>query len=143
MEAWQIILIILAVLILVIIILPLFNRSQLKKMPVDQQILIIMKQAKDLVFFKNISSGRTGNLCFVKNKRKILVYPWILNEKGEMQITKENPFDRWDYPEDRPLLNADEIAQARKELINYSKKSSVRIVWNDKAEQDEAENEPD
>lgn len=138
MTPTQIILILAAVLLLGIVILPLFNRSQLKKMPIDQQILIIMKQAKGLTYFKNLSDGRSGNLIFVKNKRKILVYPWVLRD-GVMVITKENPFDRWDYPEEREPLNADEIRQARKELAQYSRKSPVRIVWNDKAEQNEAE----
>lgn len=134
----QIILLIAAILLLGIVVLPAMNRSQLKKMPVDQQILIIMKQAKGLVFFKNISDGRTGNLVFVKNKRKILVYPWVLRD-GVMQITKKNPFDRWDYPEEREPLNADEVLQARRELKKYSEKSAVRIVWNDETEQQEAE----
>lgn len=134
----QIILLIAAILLLGIVVLPAMNRSQLKKMPVDQQILIIMKQAKGLVFFKNISDGRTGNLVFVKNKRKILVYPWVLRD-GVMQITKKNPFDRWDYPEEREPLNADEVLQARRELKKYSEKSAVRIVWNDETEQQKAE----
>lgn len=135
----QIILIIVAVLVLGIIILPLFNRWQFKRLPYDQQVLAIMKQAKKLVFFKNISSGRKGNLFFVKNKRKILVYPWVLDENGKMVIVKDNPFDNWDYPENKPALNDDEIRQARDELKNYSEKSAVKILFNDPFEEDEAE----
>ncbi len=135
----QIILIILAVLVLGIIILPLFNRWQFKRLPYDQQVLAIMKQAKKLVYFKNISSGRKGNLFFVKNKRKILVYPWVLDENGKMVIVKDNPFDNWDYPENKPALNADEVKQAREELKKYSEKSAVKILFNDPFEEREAE----
>ena len=139
MTPFQIFLIIAAVLVLGIIILPLFNRWQFKRLPYDQQVLAIMKQAKKLVYFKNISSGRKGNLFFVKNKRKILVYPWILDENGKMVIVKDNPFDFWDYPENKPALTDDEIRQARDELKNYSKKSAVKILFNDPFKEDEAE----
>ena len=84
MQPYQIIILIAVILIFGIIILPLFNRWQFKRLPVDQQVLAIMKQANKLVFWKNVSNGRTGNLFFVKNKRKILVYPWVLDENGRM-----------------------------------------------------------
>ena len=101
MKPYQIIIIVAVVILLGVIVLPLFNRQQFRRLPYDQQILAIMKQANKLVFWKNISHGRAGSLFFVKNKRKILVYPWVINENGQMLITKENPFDKWDYPEDR------------------------------------------
>lgn len=117
MKPYQIIIIVAVVILLGVIVLPLFNRQQFRRLPYDQQILAIMKQANKLVFWKNISHGRAGSLFFVKNKRKILVYPWVINENGQMLITKENPFDKWDYPEEHEPLSADEIKQARR---NYT-----------------------
>ena len=142
MQAYQIILIIVLLIILGVIVLPLFNRRQFKKLPVDQQVLAIMKQAKTLIFWKNVSNGRTGNLFYVKNKRKILVYPWSIDEQGRMVILKKNPFDNWNYPEEKAPLNEDEIKQAREELYKYSKKSLVKIVFNDPFKEDEAKPEP-
>lgn len=131
MKPYQIIIIVAVVILLGVIVLPLFNRQQFRRLPYDQQILAIMKQANKLVFWKNISHGRAGSLFFVKNKRKILVYPWVINENGQMLITKENPFDKWDYPEEHEPLSADEIKQAREELYAYADKSAVKIVFND------------
>lgn len=142
MEIYQIAIIIIVLLLLGVVVLPLFNRRQFKKLPVDQQVLAIMKQANKLIFWKNISNGTTGNLFFVKNKRKILVFPWFLDEAGRMVITKENPFDNWDYPEEKAPLNADEIKQAREELYKYSEKSLVKIAFNDPFKEDKAEPEP-
>ena len=126
------------IIIIVAVVLPLFNRQQFRRLPYDQQILAIMKQANKLVFWKNISHGRAGSLFFVKNKRKILVYPWVINENGQMLITKENPFDKWDYPEEHEPLSADEIKQAREELYAYADKSAVKIVFNDPFKENEA-----
>ena len=142
METYQIILILVVVAAVGILILPAFNRWQFKRLPYDQQVLTIMKQAKKLVFFKNVSNGRTGNLFYVKNKRKILVYPWALDSDGRMIIIKENPFDNWNYPEEKEPLTDDEIKQAREELIRYSDKSLVKILFNDPFEQDKAKPEP-
>lgn len=142
MEPYQIWLIIAAVLILGIIVLPLFNRWQFRRLPYDQQVLTIMKQAKGLSFFKNISHGRTGNLFYVKNKRKILVFPWVLDEEGRMVVQKENPFDKWDYPEDNPPLTNEEILHARDELRSYSDKSVVKLVFNDPFEKSETQEKP-
>lgn len=142
MEPYQIWLIIAAVLILGIIVLPLFNRWQFRRLPYDQQVLTIMKQAKGLSFFKNISHGRTGNLFYVKNKRKILVFPWVLDEEGRMVVQKENPFDKWDYPEDNPSLTQEEILHARDELRSYSDKSVVKLVFNDPFEKSETQEKP-
>jgi len=142
MTPLQIILLAAAIILLGTVVLPLINRRQFKRLPVDQQVLTIMKQAKKLVFWKNISNGRTGNLFFVKNKRKILVYPWALDEEGRMVILKDNPFDRWDYPEEKEPLNADEIRQAREELKKYSDKSLVKILFNDPFEQNEGKPQP-
>ena len=138
MNPYQIIIIVAVVILLCVIVLPLFNRQQFRRLPYDQQILAIMKQANKLVFWKNISHGRAGSLFFVKNKRKILVYPWVINENGQMLITKENPFDKWDYPEEHEPLSADEIKQAREELYAYADKSAVKIVFNDPFKENEA-----
>lgn len=142
MEPYQIIIIIVVIILLGVIVLPLFNRWQFKRLPVDQQVLTIMRQAKTLIFFKNVSNGRTGNLFYVKNKRKILVYPWALDENGRMVILKKNPFDNWNYPEEKAPLNADEIKQAREELYKYSEKSIVKLAFNDPFKEDEAKPEP-
>ena len=138
MKPYQIIIIVAVVILLGVIVLPLFNRQQFRRLPYDQQILAIMKQANKLVFWKNISHGRAGSLFFVKNKRKILVYPWVINENGQMLITNENPFDKWDYPEEHEPLSADEIKQAREELYAYADKSAVKIVFNDPFKENEA-----
>lgn len=138
MKPYQIIIIVAVVILLGVIVLPLFNRQQFRRLPYDQQILAIMKQANKLVFWKNISHGRAGSLFFVKNKRKILVYPWVINENGQMLIIKENPFDKWDYPEEHEPLSADEIKQAREELYAYADKSAVKIVFNDPFKENEA-----
>ena len=126
MPAYAIILIIIGVLILGIIIIPIINRLQFKKLPFDQQIRILMKQAKGLIYFKNISYGSKGTLIYIKNKRKILAYPWVLAD-GKMLCTKENPLDCWDYPEEHPKLNEDEKKQALEELEKYNDKSIVKL----------------
>ncbi len=142
MEFYQIAVIVLVIVLLGVFVLPVFNRRQFKKLPADQQVLAIMKQANKLIFWKNISNGRTGNLFYVKNKRKILVYPWVLNENGKMVITKTNPFDKWDYPEEKAPLNEDEVKQARAELRRFSEKSAVKIIFNDPFEKCEAQKKP-
>lgn len=142
MKPYIIAVIIGVIIILGAVVLPLFNRRQFKKLPPEQQVRAIMKQAKGLVFWKNVSNGRDGNLFYVKNKRKILLYPWYIDENGRMVIKKDNPFDAWDYPEERPALNADEIRQAREELYKYSEKSFVKIVFNDPFKDNEAEEKP-
>lgn len=142
MEVYQIVLIIVVIIAFGIAVLPAFNRWQFKRLPYDQQVLAIMKQAKGLVFFKNVSHGRTGSLFFVKNKRKILVLPWALDENGRMVVQKQEPFDHWDYPEDHPKFNEDEIRQAVTELKNYSDKSAVKLVFNDPFENGDAQQQP-
>lgn len=142
MEIYQIAIIAAVIIVLGVIVLPLFNRRQFKRLPPDQQVLAIMRQANKLVFWKNVSSGRTGNLFYVKNKRKILVYPWVIDDNGRMVITKKNPFDNWDYPEEKSPLNEDEIKQARAELYRFSEKSVVKIIFNDPFKENEAEEKP-
>jgi len=126
MPAYVIVLIIVAVLLLGIIIFPIINRFQFKRLPFDQQIRILMKQAKGLVYFKNISYGSKGTLIYIKNKRKILAYPWVLID-GKMLCTKENPFENWDYPEEKPPLSDDEKKQALAELEKFNNKSIVKL----------------
>ena len=105
---------------------PAINKHQLKNMPYDQQIRIIMKSANKLHYFKNITNGTKGTLIYVKNKRKILSYPWVLVD-GKMICTKANPFDKWDYPEEQPPLTEDEIKLAIGELEKYNKHSAVKL----------------
>lgn len=105
---------------------PAINKHQLKNMPHDQQIRIIMKSANKLHYFKNITNGTKGTLIYVKNKRKILSYPWVLVD-GKMICTKANPFDKWDYPEEQPPLTEDEIKLAIAELEKYNKHCAVKL----------------
>ncbi|MCH5321681.1 MAG: hypothetical protein J1E36_07935 [Eubacterium sp.] len=128
MTATQIIIIVAVVLVLGIIIFPLINRRQFRNLPPDQQVRIIMKEVKGLIYFKNVSKGRTGILYYVKNKRKILAFPWVLSD-GKMLCTRENPFERWDYPEEQEPLNEDELKQLLSELEKYNKKNPVKIVF--------------
>ena len=117
-------------LLLLAILLPLINRRQFKRMTFDQQIRILMKQAKGLVYFKNISGGTKGTLVYIKNKRKILTYPWVLAD-GKMLCTKKDPFTVWDYPEDHPAMTPDEIKQAVEELEKFNEKSIVKLYLQD------------
>lgn len=128
MTTAQIITIVAVVLILGIIIFPLVNRRQFRNLEPDQQIRLIMKEAKGLVYFKNVSNGSTGVLFYVKNKRKILALPWVL-DGGNMLCTKENAFSNWDYPEEKQPINEDELKQLGEELEKYNKKSPVKIVF--------------
>lgn len=128
MTATQIILIIAAVLVLGIIIFPLANRRLFRNLPYDQQIRIIMKEAKGLIFFKNVSRGNSGTLYYVKNKRKILFFPWVLYD-GKMICTKKDPFSHWDYPDEKQPLNEDELVQLMSELEKFNKKNPVKIYF--------------
>lgn len=109
-----------------VVVFPAINKHQLKNMPYDQQIRIIMKSANKLHYFKNITNGTKGTLIYVKNKRKILSYPWVLVD-GKMICTKANPFDKWDYPEEQPPLTEDEIKLAIAELEKYNKHCAVKL----------------
>lgn len=127
MTKTQIIILIVAVLsVLGLVIFPIVNKRQFSKLPVEQQIRILMKQAKKLIYWKNIGQGTKGSLVYIKNKRKILVYPWVLVD-GKMLCTKANPYDRWDYPEDKPEFTEDEIKQALEELEKYNRHNPVKL----------------
>lgn len=128
MTAQQIIIIVVVLIVLGVIVFPLINRRSFRRLPPDQQIRILMKEAKGLAYFKNVSNGSTGILYFVKNKRKILAFPWMLSE-GKMLCTRQNPFERWDYPEKKELINADELKQLTEELEKFNKKNPVKIVF--------------
>lgn len=134
MERYQIVLIVVAVLIVLgVAVIPAINKRQLKKMPIDQQIRILMQQANKLVYWKNISEGTKGTLVYIKNKRKILTFPWILVD-GAMCCTRKNPFKNWDYPEEHEPLNPDEIAQLKEEIEKYNKKTPVKILFENDGE---------
>lgn len=121
-----IIITVVVVMLLGIIIFPLINKNQFKKMPVDQQIRILMKQADKLIYWKNISYGSKGFLVYIKNKRKIYVYNWVLVD-GKMLCTNKNLFDKWDYPEEQSEFTQDEITQALEELDKYNKKNPIKL----------------
>lgn len=128
MTAQQIIIIVVVLIVLGVIVFPLINRRSFRNLPPDQQIRILMKEAKGLAYFKNVSKGSTGILYFVKNKRKILAFPWVLSD-GKMLCNRKNPFERWDYPEEKELINDDELKQLSEALENFNKKNSVKIVF--------------
>ncbi|MCC8073481.1 MAG: hypothetical protein LIO62_05085 [Clostridiales bacterium] len=128
-SAQIVITVIVVLLVLGIIILPLFNRHQFRNLPPEQQIRIIMKEAKGLIYFKNVSKGSKGTLFYVKNKRKILVFPWVLVD-GKMVCVKKNPFEKWDYPEEQETLNDVELKQLLQELEKYNKKNPIKIEFN-------------
>lgn len=128
MTVAQIIIVVVVVLVLGIVIFPLINRQQFRNLPADQQIRIIMKQAKGLIYFKNVSKGSSGILYYVKNKRKILAFPWVLYD-GKMLCTRKNPFEHWDYPEEKQPLNDDELEQLKNEIEKFNKKNTVKIVF--------------
>lgn len=128
MTAQQIIIIVVVLIVLGVIVFPVINRRSFRNLPPDQQIRILMKEAKGLAYFKNVSKGSTGILYFVKNKRKILVFPWVLSD-GKMLCTRKKPFERWDYPEEKELINEDELKQLSEELENFNKKNPVKIVF--------------
>ena len=98
----------------------------------EQQIRILMKQAKGLSFFKNITNGKSGRLIYIKNKRKMYIYPWVLID-GKMLCTKKELFDKWDYPDENNEFTVDEKALAIKDLEDYNKKNVVKLYINDEA----------
>lgn len=116
------------VLLLGIIVFPLVNRHSFKKLLPDQKVRVLMKQAKGMNYFKNVSNGRDGVLYYVKNKRKILELPWVLAD-GKLLCTRKDPFEHWDYPEEKESLNTDELKQLSDALENYNKKNAVKIVF--------------
>lgn len=128
MTIQQIIIIAVVLVVLGVVIFPLINRRSFRNLPLDQQVRILMKEAKGLAYFKNVSKGSTGILYFVKNKRKILAFPWVLSD-GKMLCTRKNPFERWDYPEEKELINDDELKQLAEELEKFNKKNPVKIVF--------------
>lgn len=126
MTSSAIIITVIVILILGFIIFPFVNKWQFNRLPFDQKVRILMKQAKGLIFFKNISNGKTGTLIYVKNKRKIYLYPWELRD-GKMLCTRKALFEYWDYPEEKPAFQKDEIVQALSELEKYNKKNAVKL----------------
>ncbi len=119
------------ILVLGVIIFPIVNRRQFRNLPPEQQVRILMKEAKGLAYFKNVAKGGKGTLFYVKNKRKILAFPWVLID-GKMVCIRKNPFEKWDYPEEQQPLNDDELAQIKQEIENFNKKNPVKIVFNNK-----------
>ncbi len=123
-----ILIIISAIAVLGLIVLPIVNRRSFRNLPPDQKVRILIKGAKSLAHFKNVSNGTTGILYFVKNKRKIISFPWTLQE-GKMICKRPNPFEHWDYPEEQALLTEDELSQLKEELEKYNHKNTVKIEF--------------
>lgn len=123
------IIVVVIVLVFGIIIFPVINRKSFRNLPADQKIRILMKEAKGLTYFKNVSKGSTGILYYVKNKRKILAFPWQL-ANGKMLVTRKEPFKRWDYPEEKEPLTEDELRQLMEEIEKFNKKNPVKLVFN-------------
>lgn len=127
MTGLQILILVFCVLLLGVVVFPIINRRQFKNLPDEQKVRILMKQANSLTYFKNISQGSHGVLFYVKNKRKILYLDWSLVD-GKMVCTRQNPLDKWDYPEEQEAINEDEKKQFFEALKEYNKKSPVKFV---------------
>lgn len=121
-----VIIVIILVVVLGLFVFPFFNKLQFNRLPEEQKIRILMKQAKGLIYFKNISNGRSGTLYYVKNKRKIFAFPWELKD-GKLICTRQDLFKQWDYPEEKPDFTNEEIKQALEELENYNKKNRIKL----------------
>ena len=52
-----------------------------------------------------------------------------LEDISKMLCTRDNPFEHWDYPEEKEPLNEDELKQLTEELEKYNKKNPVKIVF--------------
>ncbi len=113
-------------LLLSTVIFPALNKKQFEKMPFEQQVRVLMKQATGLSYFKNISGGSSGTLYYVKNKRKIYSYPWVMKD-GKMICTRGDLFEKWDYPEDALPFSDEERELAIKELEIFNKKNFVKF----------------
>ncbi|MGN0532121.1 MAG: hypothetical protein ACI4IN_04930 [Eubacterium sp.] len=118
------------VILLGIFVIPVFNRRSFARLPFEQQVRVLMKQAKGLNYFKNVSSGTKGTLIYVKNKRKILLFHWVLID-GKMLCTDQNPLSNWDYPEEKPQLTDDEVQLVHSQLEQYNKKQVVKFYLQD------------
>ena len=119
-----------ALILLGIFVIPVFNRHSFDRLPFEQQVRVLMKQAKGLNYFKNISYGTKGTLIYVKNKRKILMFHWVLID-GKMLCTDNNPLSNWDYPEEKPSLTDDEVQLVHSQLDLYNKKQMVKFYLQD------------
>lgn len=119
-----------ALILLGIFVIPVFNRHSFDRLPFEQQVRVLMKQAKGLNYFKNVSSGTKGTLIYVKNKRKILMFHWVLID-GKMLCTDNNPLSNWDYPEEKPSLTDDEVRLVHSQLDLYNKKQTVKFYLQD------------
>ncbi len=121
--------IIIIVLLLGTVIIPSVNRNQFNKLPFEQKVRLLMKEAKGLIYFKNVSFGSSGTLYYVKNKRRIYIFPWEL-VNGVMLCTRNDLFEHWDYPVENIAFTAEEKAQALEELENYNEKNKIKLIIN-------------
>ncbi len=119
--------------LLCVVIVPVINTKQFNRLPQEQKIRVLMKQAKGLVYFKNISDGSSGTLVYIKNKRKIYLYPWVLQD-GKMRCTRQHLYEKWDYPEEQPAFTEEERIQAQEELEKYNRKLTVKLYLNNESD---------
>ena len=117
-----------------LVIIPIINRKQFNKLPTEQKVRVLMKQANSLSYFKNVASGRRGTLYYVKNKRKIYVMPWVLTE-GKMLCERQSLFEQWDYPEEQPFFTDEEREHLLDELRNYNNRNKIKLYFHDEADE--------
>lgn len=122
--------VILLVIVVFVVLIPIVNAKQFNRLPQEQQIRVLMKQANQLIYFKNVSNGTKGTLFYIKNKRKIYLYPWRLQD-GKMLCTRQNLYAAWDYPEDKPVFTPEEKQQAIEELERYNQSHTVKLYLHD------------
>ncbi len=125
---------IITVLLLGTVIIPAINKNQFNKLSFEQKVRILMKEANGLIYFKNVASNNEGKLYYVKNKRRIYIYPWVMSG-GNMLCTREDLFICWDYPDEEITFTEEEITQALEELEKYNSKNKVKLIINYEAEQ--------
>lgn len=128
MEYIWIIVVVVVVLLIVggLFVFPIVNNRVWNGLTEEQQCLTLTQKARKLTEFKNLSAGTDGRLYYVVNKRKVLIYPWRLND-GKMEIIKPDPFDRWNYPS--RALTQEERQKAREDLDEYTQKHHVQIIY--------------
>lgn len=72
MEPYQIVILIAVIIILGVAVLPAFNRWQFKRLPYDQQVLAIMRQAKDLFTGKIFHTAEQAAFSMLKTSERYL-----------------------------------------------------------------------
>lgn len=115
------------------VILPAVNKRQFNRLPFEQKVRILMKEANGLNYIKNVSFGENGTLYYVKNKRKICCIPWETAD-GALRCTKAPLFDVWDYP-DGYAFTDEEIQQTKEALKEHFSDKKMKLIIDDKADE--------